>query len=203
MKKNKKNELLVNCINQNSNDSEPIIGTEIGESKKNIPGKSKYISEIEKKFDIIIEPQIIICGIDETVLKFNNTFEKYLYFWSPTPKECFENTTSHNADIDLVNFNCFINFKLLELSAFNKNIYKSDGSQFEMVNVLISISKNGVTKQFRIDHPKVAEMFELGLYINKYFKKRAKQIKDYFNSALSSNPKDLEDWVANYLNSIN
>lgn len=202
MKTNKMESITKNC-SIDSKVSESIIDSGISESKNIIPCKSKYISEIEKRFDISIESQIIICGIDVSVMTFKDEFEKYLYFWSPTPKECFENSTSHV--IDLQNCNSVSDLRLLECSGFENLVYKSDGSKFERIDLLISISKNGITKQFRIDNPKVSYMLEFGLSLDKNIKSHANEInkiKDYFNCALSTNPEDLEDWVINYLDSI-
>lgn len=207
MIKDSSNDSLVKNSSQNSTLNESVNESDsvIEKNKDFFSGKSKYLSEIEKKFEIIIEPQIIICGIDETVPKFNNAFDKYLFFWSPTPKECFEKSTSHSAYIDMKNCNSFSYLQIFECNGFEKEVQKSNGSQFGKVNILISISKKGITKHFRIDHPKVSYMFEFGLDLNKDIKSHANEIekiKDYFNCALSTNPKDLEDWVINYLSSI-
>jgi len=195
LKKNLKNESLVNNSSQNSivneslNDSSSLIG------KRFIEGKSRFISEIERKYEITIEPKIIICGIDDTVLSFNDIFEPYFFFWRPVPKECFENSTSHIVDLDLFNCNNLDSVKILQGEGFNKKICKSDGSAFKKVDVLISITKNGISKQFNVNFPIIEDVFNFGSFREDLGKEQIEVIKNYFVLAFSNKDIEFDDYI--------
>lgn len=161
-----------------------------------IDGKSNYIKKLEKIFDVEIEPFIIICGIDTSIMKFKNLFDGVLYFWSPTPYECFENSTSHVVKVDLFNCECLDEIVMLKHGGLQQSIHKANGLAFDKIDLLISLSRNGETKQFRVDHPKIVDLFQDGLFHDENKKYLANQIKDYLNCAFSSNPDDLINYVA-------
>ena len=168
-----------------------------------IDGKSNYIKKLEKIFDVEIEPFIIICGIDTSIMKFKNLFDNLLFTWSPTPYECFKNSTSHIVKADMYNCTSLDNIVLLKYGALQRNIHMANGSMFYKIDLLISLSRNGETKQFRVDHPKIVHMFQDGLFLEKNNKYLVNQIKEYLNCAFSSNPVDLINYVTNICTDVN
>lgn len=205
--KNKKTETLKKNSIQLSNDSNETISnvTSIDENQLH-EGKSTYISEIERIFDITFEPEVIICGVDDTVLVFENAFDRYVYFWSPTPKECFQNSTSHIIHYDYSKCASIDPLILLKYYGIEKEIIKSDGTEFSEIDVLISLSKNGQTKYFNIKHQKIQNIFmavsEKKYFSDDFYMKYVNQQRDYFNYVFSNDPEDLKRWVINFLDKI-
>lgn len=188
-------------LKQRSSDSNSLRNLEVNESnyvinEQFIDGKSNYIKKLEKIFDVEIEPFIIICGLDTSVLKLKNVFEKYFYFWIPTPFECFENSTTHIVKVDLFNCECLDEIVMLKHGGFQQYIHNANLA-LDKIDLLISLSRNGETKQFRVDHPKIVHMFQDGLFLEKNNKYLMNQIKEYLNCAFSSNPVDLINYVTN------
>lgn len=182
---------------QNSDFNDLINESNYVVNEQFINGKSKYIKKLEKIFDVSIEPDLIVCGIDTSVLKFNDLLEGFLFFWYPTPYKCFVNSTFHILNVDLNNCTSLDEIAMLKYGALQRNTHKVNGSEFHKIDLLISLSRNGETKQFRVDHPKIVDMFQDGLFHEENNKYLVNQIKEYLNCAFSSNPDDLINYVAN------
>lgn len=168
-----------------------------------IDGKSNYIKKLEKIFDVSIETDVIVCGIDTSVLKIKNVFDNFLHFWSPTPIECIKNSISHVIKFDLYNCICWDQILELKYDGFYNTIHKANGKAFYNIDLLITLTRKGVTKYFRVDHPKIIHMFEDGMnlfFSNKY---ELNQIKEYLNNAFSSNPNDLNSYITKQYIEIN
>jgi len=176
-----------------------------------IDGKSNYIKKLEKIFDVSIEPDLIVCGIDTSVLKLKNEFEKFFHLWCPTPYKCFENSTSHVVKVDLFNCECLDDIVMLKHGGFQQHIHNANGLAFDKIDLLISLSRNGKTIQFRVNHPMIVELFNDGLFHDNlqrfifdlykteqdYNKYLVNLINEYLNCAFSSNPDDLNNFVLN------